>query len=230
MDVYSELIKAQAENLAIDPAGTIKGRMYHKSATEPLKVCDGANVHKVITDLNIQTELSSKISVTLPSAFYSTILSSSAKIDDGFAATKYALGFNTFAYDTGAVINTQNIIYIDPLDFPAVNGATTKLRIRAQLYTNDVAPTGNFTFGLYPVTRPATSGGSSVMAFDIGTLIVGSNGATFTAPVADLLGSAVSADFDVPVAGHYVLGVVTTSSIAINAMVHAHAQLQVRNN
>lgn len=52
MRVNSELLGAQLENLGSDvtPASTDKGRIYHKSASEPLKVSDGTTVHKVLTD------------------------------------------------------------------------------------------------------------------------------------------------------------------------------------
>lgn len=50
MHIYSELIQAQAENLASDPTPGKKGRLYHKDTTEPLKVDDGTTLHKVLTD------------------------------------------------------------------------------------------------------------------------------------------------------------------------------------
>lgn len=59
MNVYSELIKAQAENLSTDPAAGIKGRIYHKSTAEPLKVDDGTTLHKVLTDQNYTALISS---------------------------------------------------------------------------------------------------------------------------------------------------------------------------
>jgi len=133
-----------------------------------------------------------------------------------------AVGGTGTAYPLG-------VIQIVGADYPTINGITTKLRIRAQLYTNDVAPTGNFTFGLYPITRPATSGAAGVCIFTLGTVIAGSNGATFTAPAADLLGSAVGADFVIPADGPYVIAVVTTATVATSAHVHLHAQLQTRN-
>lgn len=52
MRVNSELMDAQLETKASDvtPASTAKGLIYHKSTTEPIKVSDGTNVHKVLTD------------------------------------------------------------------------------------------------------------------------------------------------------------------------------------
>lgn len=55
MHVYSELIEAQLENKASDPAPGKKGRIYHKSPTEPMKVDDGASIHKVITDITLKS-------------------------------------------------------------------------------------------------------------------------------------------------------------------------------
>ncbi len=120
-------------------------------------------------------------------------------------------------------------IYIDPADYPTINGITTILRIRAQVYVNDVAPTGNFTFGLYPVTRPATAGGAGVNIYTIGTVITGSNGATVVAPAADSAGNLLGADFAIPAAGHYVIGVLTSATVAADSLLHISAQLQMRN-
>lgn len=50
MHVYSELIEAQLENKASDPAPGVKGKIYYKSTTEPIKVDDGTTIHKVYTD------------------------------------------------------------------------------------------------------------------------------------------------------------------------------------
>jgi hypothetical protein len=121
------------------------------------------------------------------------------------------------------------LIHIAAADYPTVNGLAAKLRIRAQLMVNDVAPTGNFTFGLYPVTRPATSGGAGLNIYTLGTVVSGSNGATFTAPAADSAGTAVGSDFALPADGLYCIGVVTTATVATSSHVHISAQLQAHN-
>jgi hypothetical protein len=121
------------------------------------------------------------------------------------------------------------IIQITGADYPTVNGVGTKLRISAQIHTNDVAPTGNFTFGLYPVTRPASSGGAGQLIFTLGTVVSGSNGSTFTTPAADSSLSSIGADFAIPADGMYCIGVVTTATIAASAFVGMRAQLQMRN-
>jgi hypothetical protein len=164
-------------------------------------------------------------------ASYRNIMQASASHTAAKVAGTYALGEGDPAAVSGTgTLYPLQVIYIAAADFPTINGITTKLRIRAQLYTNDVAPTGNYTFGLYPVTRPGTSGGAGVCIFTLGTVVSGSNGATFTTPAADLLGTAVGADFAIPADGPYVIGVVTTGTVATSAHVHMVAQLQMRNN
>ena len=163
-------------------------------------------------------------------AAYSTLLHVSASHTAAKIAGTYALGYGGVAAVGGTgTLYPLGVIQIVGADWPTINGVTTKLRIRAQLYTNDVAPTGNFTFGLYPITRPATSGGAGLCIFTLGTVVAGSNGASFATPAADLLGSAVGADFALPADGPYVIAVVTTATVAASAHVHLHAQLQMRN-
>lgn len=180
-----------------------------------------------------QTALNLKTDLTVLNTFlsqYKTILEVSGSHTAAKVAGTYALGQG----DPIAVSGTGTLypiatIYIAAADFPTVNSLAAKLRIRAQLYTNDVAPTGNFTFGLYPITRPGTSGGTGVCIYTIGTVVSGSNGATFTTPAADGLLNAVGSDFSLPADGHYIIAVVTTATIATNAHVHMTAQLQQHN-
>jgi len=166
----------------------------------------------------------------VPNSSYRTLLTGASSHTAAKVAGTYALGFG----DILAVSGTGTLfplaaINIVGADYPTVNSLAPKLRIRAQLYTNDVAPTGNYTFGLYPITRPGTSGGALVCIFTLGTVVTGSNGATFTAPAADGLLSAVGADFALPADGHYVLGVITTATVATSAHVHLVAHLQLHN-
>ena len=178
----------------------------------------------------VSTAQAAAIAAINNNATYTTLMHVSASHTAAKVAGTYALSYGNVAAVGGAgTLYPLGVIQIVGADLPSVGGVTTKLRIRAQLYTNDVAPTGNFTFGLYPITRPATSGGAGLCIFTLGTVVAGSNGATFTTPVADLLGSAVGADFALPADGPYVIAVVTTATIAASAHVHLHAQLQTRN-
>ena len=166
----------------------------------------------------------------VPNASYRTILDCTASHIAARVAGTYWLGQGQPAGITGTgTLYAPNLIYITAADFPTLDGVAPKLRIRAQLYTNDVAPTGNYTFGLYPVTRPGTSGGAGLCIYAMGTVVAGSNGAVFTGPAADGLHQAVGADFAVPANGHYVLGFVSTANVAANAHVQISASLQMRN-
>lgn len=146
-------------------------------------------------------------------------------------AGTYFLGHGDAAGITGTgTLYPPVLIHIAGADYPTVNGVAAKLRIRTVLAVNDVAPTGNFTFGLYPVTRPATSGGAGLDIYTMGTVVSGSNGATYTTPAADSLGTAVSADFALPADGVYVIGVVTTATVATSSHLHMTGMLQYHNN
>lgn len=129
---------------------------------------------------------------------------------------------------TGTLVPTP-IIYLAAADFQSADGVAPKLRIRAQLYGNDVAAfTGTFKVGLYPVTRPATSGGAGLCIYTLGSVVAGSE-VTFTNPAADLIAAQAGADFALPADGHYCLGVVTSATVATSALLHVVAILQTHN-
>ena len=145
-------------------------------------------------------------------------------------AGTYAMGTgDPLAVSGTGTLYPLTVIAIASADYPTINGITTKLRIRGQVFVNDVAPTGNFTFGLYPITRPATSGGVGLNIYTLGTVVTGSNGATVSAPAADSAGNLVGSDFAIPADGLYVIGVVTTATVAASSHLHLNAQLQMRN-
>ena len=163
-------------------------------------------------------------------AIYSTLLDCSGSHTAARVAGTYAIGqSDPLAISGTGTLYPVNTINIAAADYAAAGSLPARLRIRAQLYTNAVAPTGNFTFGLYPITRPASSGAAGLNIYTLGTVVPGSNGAVFTAPAAGLLGAAVSADFALPADGHYVIGVLTTTAVATSAHVHTSAQLQRHN-
>jgi hypothetical protein len=159
-----------------------------------------------------------------------TILRSQASHVAGQVAGKY----NLASADPTAVSGTgklyvQSLIHIAAADYVSKNNATVKLKLKCMCLVNDVAPTGNFTFGLYPVTRPATSGGAALMIYTLGTVVSGSDGAVFTTPAADSMATASSAEFALPADGFYAIGVVTTATVATSSLVHLIADLQVVN-
>lgn len=183
------------------------------------------------TDTELASGLAAKANVgAVPNASYRAILEASGSHTAAKAAGTYGMGQGDPLAITGVgILYPLRTIYIAAADYPTVDGLAAKLRIRAQLYTNDVAPTGNFVIGLHPITRPATSGGAGLCIYTIGAAVAGSNGAAFNTPVADGLLNAAGADFALPPDGHYVLGVVTTATVAASAHVHISASLQMRN-
>lgn len=126
----------------------------------------------------------------------------------------------------------QQVFYLRNADYPTVNGKATKLRIVGSVHCNDVAPNATaitFTFGLHPITRPATSGGAGLVIYTAGTVVTGSNGAVVTTPAADSSTNAVGSDFAIPADGWYALCCVTSATIATSAHTHITCELQIRN-
>lgn len=128
-------------------------------------------------------------------------------------------------------LDPWGVFYFDPADHPTVDGLALKLRIRAQVHCNDVAPGASFVIALHPVSRPATSGGAGVVIYTIDAAVASSACPIVTTPAADSSTSTVTAaDFAAPAAGFYCLGFVqSVGSIAASAHLHIAAQLQMRN-
>lgn len=169
------------------------------------------------------------LSTKAPGASYRTILDASGSHTAAQVAGTYAIGQSSpLAVSGTGTLYPIRLIYLAAADYPASGLLGTKLRLRWQLYVNDVAPTGNFTIGLYPVTRPATSGGAGVCIYTLGTVVVGSTSAMNT-PAADSSNFAVGSDFAIPADGHYCLGVLTTATVAASSHLHITASLQMRN-
>lgn len=165
-----------------------------------------------------------------PNASYRVILDCSGSHIAGRVAGTYGFGQgDPLAVSGTGTLYPLNAIYIASADFPTVNGLAPKLRVRAQVFVNDVAPTGNFTFGLHPVTRPATSGGAGLVIYTIGAAASGSATTTLTTPAADSSNVVVGSDFSLPSDGHYVLAVVTTATVAASSHLHMSVALQLRN-
>jgi hypothetical protein len=179
---------------------------------------------------------STKISTTAyaraaaPNSSYRTIIDRTGSHIAGRVAGTYAVPMGDPLPITGTgTLYPWGAFYYDPADHPTVDGLAPKLRLRAQLYVNDTAPTGNFTFGLHPITRSGATGGAGLNLSTIGAAVAGSTVAVNT-PAADSSNTLTGTDFAAPAAGHYVIGVVTTATVAASSHLHISAQLQMRNN
>jgi len=167
------------------------------------------------------------IQEAVPNSSYRILAQANASHIAGKVAGTYMLGNGDPAAVSGTgVLYPIVLIPIYTADIPTVN-ATTKLRIRAVVSVNNIAPTGNFTVGLYPVSSGA--GGTGVKVYTTGTLVSGSAATTVTTPGGSSMTSVAGSDFAIPADGIYCLAVVTTATVANNSLVHINAILQMRN-
>lgn len=116
--------------------------------------------------------------------------------------------------------------YLDPADFSAAP-RLNKLRLRAQLFTNAVAPGTVWTVGLQPVLTFGGASGAEPTVASITSTVTGSS-VVFTLPGANTATQQNSGDFTAPAAGFYVLTVVNSAGSAANSVVAVRAALQVR--
>lgn len=166
---------------------------------------------------------------TAPNASYRTLLDcTSSHIAARVAGTYWLTQGNPAGITGTGTLYSPNILYIDPADYPTMDALTTKLRIRGTVAVNDVAPTGNYTFGLYPLTRPATSGGAGLNIYTMGTVVTGST-VLLSAPAADSFNNVVGSDFAIPAAGFYCIGFVSSATVAASSHLHMSFALQMRN-
>lgn len=167
---------------------------------------------------------------------YRTLLSAKGIVGVDQAASTYMLGssygsVSAAMNNSGSALTLGNIpvhppeiFYFDDADY-TVAGKTPKLRLRCQVAANGTAPGITFTFGLRPIT---VAGSADALTYTAGTVVSGSTVA-IASPSASTVTSGVNSDFTVPSDGAYALCVVTSGTIANNAAVGCHAQLQVRH-
>lgn len=160
---------------------------------------------------------------------YRTILQVEGSHIAGKVAGTYAIPqAGALAVSGTGTLYTQGLVHIRSTDYPTISSLTAHCKVECILAVNDVAPTGNFTVGLYPVTRPGTSGGAGLNIYTLGTVIAGSTCGWGT-PAADLLDYQVTGStFALPSDGFYCIGVVTTATVAASSHLHFYAKLRVR--
>jgi hypothetical protein len=161
--------------------------------------------------------------------YYRTILDVGGSHVAAKVAGTYGIGYsNPLAVSGTGTLYPIGLVHLAAADYPVLTDEKPRLRVKAVLAVNDVAPTGNYTVGLHPVSRPATSGGAALCIYTIGAAVADS-GVTLVTPAADSLNVLTGIDFDIPADGFYCLAVVTTATVATSSLVHVCAQLQVRN-
>ncbi len=128
--------------------------------------------------------------------------------------------------NTAAAATAAYLIELDPTDFNA-NTRTTKLRIKASLVTNAVAPAQNFTVGLYPIATYGGASSAEPTVASVGTVVAGST-VTFTTPGAGARTPQTGTDFNCPAAGAYILGVLPAGATAGGSVQDVIAFLEMR--
>ena len=166
----------------------------------------------------------------IPNASYRTLLDSTGSHIAARVAGTYGLPQGQPLAITGVgTLYALNTIAINSTDYPTVNGLAPKLRIRCSINCNNVAPfVGTWTVGLHPVTRPALSGGAGLCIYTIEAAVAGST-VVLTNAAADSANLLAGADFALPANGQYVIGVVTSATMAASSHAHLSASLQMRN-
>lgn len=216
----NSITNAMAAQMA---ANTIKGN-------NTAGLANAADLTVVQTKTMLALDLVTNTADSTKLARYITPYMFSASHTAAQVAGTYALtvGGNPAVVSGGSSAYPIAIIDINSGDFPAIGALTAKLRLKCTVSTNDTAPGGNFTFGLYPVTRPATSGGTGVCIYTLGTVVAGSNGAVATTPAVDTTVTATGVDFALPANGTYAVGVVTSLLMPALAHVQMNAVIQTR--
>ena len=160
---------------------------------------------------------------------YRTILHGQSSHIAAKSAGTYALASADPAAISGTgTLYNQALIYIDSNDYVTVNGIPPVMRLKTMLLVNNVAPTGNFTFGLYPVTRPSPSGGAGLNILTLDSVVANST-CIYTTPSIANMTMINTSDFAIPSNGFYVLGVLTTATVAASSLVWLYADLQIKN-
>jgi len=172
------------------------------------------------TPTNVQTALDT---IKAFAGNYQTLINLCSSQTAGVAVGTYPLAYQRAANGTTA---PSAIIPIYAADYASFGGLTPKLRIRAQVDTNNTAPDASFQFALYPVSD--TAGAASNISYTLGTVVTGSETTTATTPAASSQTSLVGSDFALPSDGQYVIGVIqTTATTAASSFTALTAQLQL---
>lgn len=139
---------------------------------------------------------------------------------------QYAAGSPFNSTTNNAITQIPTTYSIISTDYPTINGVTPKFRLRATIGVNNTAPAANISFGLFPLTTPASSGGVTVKSWTIGAEVVGST-ITQNTPAANTQYQLVSATFGLPADGLYAICITNSAQTAANSYMTNSATLEV---
>lgn len=168
------------------------------------------------------------VQASSPNSIYRTITRGAGYVTAGQMASSYVLplgGQQCAATGTGSIYPVA-LLYVSDTLYPTVNGTSPTFKLRATCCTNDAwSATTTVSVGLFPVTRPASSGGSGITKYLFGITVTGS-ACSFSAMTADSLNRAVSSGISLTT-GIYALGVTLGGTISLPASSHAHITCDV---
>jgi hypothetical protein len=225
MDVFSELISAQLENKSAAPVAAIPGKVWWRTDTNKIQIDSGSAIKDVVTEDAVPALVVANTPIIKRTILRSSGYASGSSVDTrkpwplgGGDVVRTGLSF---------VDSAPQIIYLKSSEYPSVGSKVAKLNVRAQIYTNDTSPGVQVGLGLYPVTRPGTSGASGSVIYTLGTVVSGSQ-PTIGIPAADLLYEAHTlTSFSIPADGHYCFAFIVDSAMASAADFHITATLEL---
>lgn len=182
-------------------------------AVDSAEIADGAIDTAHIAD----TQVTDAKLASPNNGVYRTLLATGCQIGGGASSATVYLGWE-LERTSAALATPPAMIYLDDADY-AVAGKTTKLRLRAQLFTGSTSPSIIYGVGLYPLSS------ISAGTFTVGSQVTGS-GVGFATPSTNSMNQANSGDFTFPSDGYYIIGVGFTGNHTEDIAVMA--QLQVR--
>lgn len=174
-----------------------------------------------------QPKLAASLNPTLIWGTYKNVLRYITPFGAASGPADYLVPNSSAINPASAPSNAQNVaFYLDPADY-AILGSTVKLRIRAGIVVNAVAPAVNFTFTLNPI---ATWGGASGAIPTVATTSAAVSGSSVSinAPSAASATILAGADFTFPLAGWYVAQINLSGTTATNSRSLATVELQAR--
>lgn len=154
------------------------------------------------------------------------------KQSQGFSLTKAAGTYKLTAGDsnvlelsTGSAVSFTDLIYLDSSRYPAVRGVSPRLIVKGFLSTNNTSVgTVTYTLGLYPVS---TTGGVGVIRHIGGTVVSGSDGASWVNPSTAVTTYATGSLFTFPSTGFYCFAYVQSAASAANSAILMNAMLEL---
>lgn len=132
--------------------------------------------------------------------------------------------YQTGSIALGGAASAFGAFHLDPADYN-VPSRTSKIRLKAVIVGNAVAPAATITCHLYPV---ATWNGASGSRAGIATVGSSVCSAQWVTPAANTRDTKLSTEVNFPAAGFYCLAYVLSAAVAANSNVEILTQLQYR--